>query len=608
MTDVTYNYDYYSGRYFGTGYRGANEWTGRPSSQLSLHLTRYQDNILGGDHEFKAGVELQTGADSWAIWKNNPLEMFWYDGSPYYWTSVYGDWIRPYYGDGYIGMDLFGPDEHGYQADANFMKLGFYLQDSFTINNRLTINLGVRYDHANGWLPDIHHSKAGGWAYELGEFAITPYIGFNPYAEFDMEGVDDIINWNIITPRIGVTYDLFGDGKTALKLHYGMYGDNIWASLFERIHPLRWNTYYFNWWDENGNGLPDSPYAGDYYEMNWSWGNPISMLRENWLTGVATDIKAPYDHQFVAGIDHELFKNFKIGLNYIYKNKKNIIDDVLYDLETGEYWYNPDSEAGSKYWVPFTTTVPAVGTAYPAQTVTMYFLSNDAPATFLQVANLKEAYRKYSGLEFTFEKRMANGWQLGGSVNYAKSWGNMNGAYGDIHATTGAGNDANWFVNAEGRTADDRPIVLKLFGSFNVPFGFLVSFYYQGYSGAPWARSVEVQAPQAWAEANNVNFDQTYTVSLEENGARRYYTRHNVDFRIEKEFRFGDTSRLGIFADVFNLLGQTFVNINQNPGGTWSPTDNNSSIGSYVLSGTYKKVTSYTQLTRTVRLSVRFGF
>ena len=207
----------------------------------------------------------------------------------------------------------------------------------------------------------------------------------------------------------------------------------------------------------------------------------------------------------------------------------------------------------------------------------MYFMSNNAPANWTyQVANVPEAFRKYSGLEFTFEKRMANGWQMGGSINYSKTWGNIGGSYNDIHATTTIADNANWFVNWGGRTGEDRPLVLKLFGSFNIPYGFLVSFYYQGASGTPWARGVTVQAPTGWAEANNVVQD-SYYVALETNGARRYYTWHNVDFRIEKEFKFGDTGRLGVFADVFNLLGQTYINVNENPGGTWIPDDNNSS-------------------------------
>ncbi|HOW86336.1 MAG TPA: carboxypeptidase regulatory-like domain-containing protein [Candidatus Aminicenantes bacterium] len=609
LTDTYYNYDYYTGEYFGTGYRGVNEWTGRPSWQASAHVIRFLDNVLGGDHEAKAGIEIQGGADSWAIWKNQPVEMYWYDGSPYYYDQVYG---TNYWGDSFIGVNMYTPEKKGYMAQGNFLRVGGYIQDSFTIKKRLTINFGARYDNVRGWLPDIHHDQTGGIAFALGETYIAPYLdGFNPYAEFDMEGVKNIIKWDIITPRIGLTYDLFGNGKTALKLHYGMYSDNIWVSIFERIHPLRWNTYYFAWWDDNGDRLPSAPgEGGDQYEMYWSWGNPGGMLRENWITGVAPGIKSPYDNQFSAGIDHELFKSFRVGLSYIYKYKKNIIDDVLYDLDTGRYWYNPATSPGDGYWVPFTTTVPAVGTTFPATTVTMYFQSNDSPGNWIErVANVPEAFRKYSGVELTFEKRRANGWQLGGSLNLSKTWGNIQGGYGDIHATTSVGDNANWFVNSGGRTSEDRPVVIKLFGSFDIPLGILASFNYQYASGTPWARTVTVVPPEDWAAANNVIVSGgEQTVSLEINGARRYYGWQNLDIRLEKSFTLKHYGTIAFFADVFNVLGNHYYNLYQDPAGTWQPTDNNVSTGTYTISGTYKKIYSISQLTRRIRLSFRYSF
>ena len=606
LTDVPYMWDGYTGYYFGTGYR-PNEWIGRPSTQFSAHLTRFVDNFAGGDHEFKAGIELQMGGAKWSLWKDEPLDWPWYNGSPYYYGEQGYD--RAIYGDGYIGEVVFGKTKEANVTEGDWLKLGFYLQDSFTIKNRLTINVGARFDRISGWIPDIYKDRTGGIAYELGETYIRPEIGFNPYDEFRMKGVDDLIKWSILSPRIGLTYDLFGNGKTAVKLNYGIYSENIWGSIVYKIHPLQWKEYYFGWWDDNGNRKPDAPSQGDSYEMYWSWTNPVEMLRDSWITGVAKGIKSPYDHQLIVGIEHELFKNFKVGLNYMYKHKKNIVDDVLYDLDTGKYWYNPFQSPGNQYWVPFSTTVPKVGTDFPATKVNMWFQSNNAPGRWiLQVNNVPEAFRKYSAIEFTFEKRFANGWQLGGSINYSETWGNFQGSYNDIHGYTSAANDANWWVNWGGRTGEDRPMVIKLFGSFNIPYGILASFNYQYSSGTPWARGVTVVPPAGWAEANNVNPWNYYYVALEVQGSRRYNPWQNMDARLEKSFNIGKFGRIGLFLDVFNLLGQHYVNVNQNPGGTWMPVDNNTDQGTYRMSGTYKKVTGFSQLTRTLRLSVRYSF
>jgi len=606
LNDVPFMWDGYTGYYFGTGYR-PNEWIGRPLAQASAHVTRFEDNLLGADHEVKAGGEFYRGGSKWATWKNNYLEWPWWNGNPYYYGAQGYD--RAVYGDGYISYTVMGTTKEGCVADGEWMRLGFYLQDSMTFKNRLTLNIGVRFDRIFGWIPDIKKDRTGGFAYELGELYLKPAVGFNPYDSFTEEGVDNLIKWSIISPRIGLTYDLFGNGKTALKFNYGVYNENIWGSIVYKIHPLQWKTYYFGWWDENKNKKPDPPSQGDRYEWYSTWSTPIELLRENWITGVGENIKSPYDEQFVVGLDHELFKNFKVSLSYIYKHKKNIIDDVLYDLDSKQCWYNPNEAPGNKYWVPFTTTVPAVGSDFPATTVKMWFLSNNAPTNWiLQIRNVPEAFRKYSGFELSFEKRFSEGWQLGGSVNYSKTWGNFQGGYGDIHGYTSAANDANWFVNWGGRTNEDRPLVIKLFGSFNFPYGVLASFNYQFSSGTPWARGVTVVPPGNWATVNNVNPWNYYYVSLEKQGARRYNAWNILDARIEKSFTLANIGRIGLFVDIFNLLGQHYVNVSQNPGGTWMPVDNNTDKGTYKLSGTYKKVTGFSNLTRTIRLSIRYSF
>ncbi|MDH5384051.1 MAG: TonB-dependent receptor [Candidatus Aminicenantes bacterium] len=597
------NYDNYTGYYFGTGYR-INEWIGRPSTQASLHLTRFQDNLLGGDHEFKAGLELNTVACNWSNWKSNPLGIDWYDGSPYYWRGVYDlDEPHPDYGDGSIWLFVAGQSRETGMAKSAGIRYSLYAQDSWTIGNRLTINIGFRYDSTKGWIPDLYKDRSGGIAYSVGEATLKTQYGMNPFDEIRQEGVDPFVKWALITPRLGVTYDLFGDGKTALKLHIGRYSDWLYASFIVSYNPLRLSSYSFNWWDDNGNGYPDD--AGvDHYELSWGR-SPLVMQREYWSRLADKDLKATYDDQISIGIDHELFPDFKVGVSYLYKKRNNIIDDALIDFDTGELWYSPDSG----YWVPFTTTVPAID-QFEAATVNMYFLKKGAPEMLEILTNIPEAYRKYSGVDITFDKRFAKGWQLGGSVTISKTWGNIAGGYGNIWGYEGAGSSANWFVNQEGRQSDDRPLVIKLYGTFNLPYGILTSFYYQYYLGTPWQRAVSVYAPGDWADANNIDRVRApyYYVNVETLGSRRYYARSNLDFRLEKSFGLGRYGKFGVYLDVFNLLGNSYVNVSQNPGGQWRPVDNNSAEGSYRASGSYKRITSITQLSRTFQLSLRYTF
>jgi len=602
-SDTEQNYDYYTGYYFGTGYR-LNEYIGRPSNQASIHLTRFQDNFLGGDHEFKAGLELNTVASNWANWKSNPLGISWYDGSPYYYRGVYGlSEPHPVYGDGSIWLYVTGTTKENGMAKSAGIRYSGYAQDSWTIGNRLTINIGLRYDVTRGWIPDVYKDRTGGIAFSVGEATLEPIYGMNPFDVIEQEGVDPFVKWSLLTPRIGLTYDLFGNGKTALKFHIGRYSDWLYASFINSYNPLRLSSYDFNWWDDNLNGYPDE--AGiDHYELAGGR-SPLVMQREYWSRLADKDLKATYDDQISLGIDHELFPNFKVGVSYLFKKRKNIIDDALVNFDTGELWYQPDSG----YWVPFTTTVPAKDN-FPASTVTMYFLKDDAPEMLELLTNIPEAYRKYSGLDITFDKRFAKGWLLGGSVTISKTWGNIAGGYGNIWGYELAGSNANWFVNQDGRQSDDRPLVIKLYGTFTLPFRILTSFYYQYYSGTPWQRSVTVYVPDAWAVANDIDTARSsrYSINVEPLGSRRYYDRSNLDFRLEKGFGLGKFGALDVYVDIYNLLGNSYVNLTQNPGGTWRPLDNNSAEGVYSASGSYKRITSITGLSRTFQLSLRYSF
>jgi hypothetical protein len=611
LETVPYMYDSYGGYYFGTGYR-PNEWVGRPSYQGSLHLSRFQDDWLGADHELKAGIEIIQGDATWASWKVDPIYWRWYNSpwaqannaAPYYYRALYElDGPHPSYGDGYVAWRVYGQQRETSGMEGSTWRTSFYAQDSLTIKNRLTINAGVRWDRITGSIPEVVKDRSGGIAYEIGEAYIKPTYGINPYDAFTQPGADNLLEWTTITPRVGITYDLFGDGKTALKLNIGRYSDWVPVSMFAYIHPLRPKTFYFRWWDSNNNQYPDAPGSGgDYYEHQ-GWYSPLIMLRENWIQRVKKPMKTPYDDQIMVGLDHELLRNFKVGVSYLYKQKKNIFDDAPMDVNTGQIWYKPDSG----YWVPFSTTVPGIDEFEDAK-VDFWFKSADAPEVVYTLTNIEDAFRKYSGLEISFEKRMANGWQLGGSINYSKTWGNTEGDYGDIFGYAEQGDDANWYVFNEGRLPDDTPLVMKLFGTFDLPFGFLGSFYYQYYDGRTWERRVSIYPPYDWAVANNVDPYWTASVRTEDRGSRRYYTRQNLDIRLEKLFNFGRFGRFGAYVDVFNALGNHYVNINESPGGTWYPEDNNTTEGRYVPSGSYKRITSITGLSRTFRFSVRFMF
>jgi hypothetical protein len=95
-------------------------------------------------------------------------------------------------------------------------------------------------------------------------------------------------------------------------------------------------------------------------------------------------------------------------------------------------------------------------------------------------------------------------------------------------------------------------------------------------------------------------------VNLEVSGSRRNQTYDNFDLRAEKEFTF-KFGKVSVFADIYNLLGNQYVYVGLNPGGTWYPTDVAGTTGTFTAGSTYGKVTGLSG-TRTYKFSVRYQF
>jgi hypothetical protein len=602
-TENNYAYsDGYTGYSWGnTGRMDEPVW--RNTKQASIRLTHFQDSFLGGDHEIKAGVEVQTGVDEWTWWRNNPISWSYYNGSPWYYRGLYGlSGPHPTYGDGRLYIYVCGPEDSPNAVNGTEIRLGAFVQDSWTIRKRLTLNFGVRFDTYNGYMPESHKAVSAGIAPSIGRdlYESDPLVAFNPFGEITIPEWKDVMGWSPISPRFGATYDLFGDGRTAVKVAFSRYSEAMPVMYFQTVHPLRPVSYSFYWTDLNNNGVPDASGVDKYVAYG---GSPLQMLESYYKQRIQPGIKAPMYNEYVASINHELFRNFNLGLQYIYHEKRDTVSAILYDSVSGRFWNT--YENAPEWWIPFTTTVPAAG-SFPAQTVTMYFMSNNAPAQITCFANVPEAKRNYKALELSFNKRYADGWQLGGSVVWSRTKGNNTDDYGSVWGYSGAYSSANWFVNRYGLIGSDRPLVIKLYGTFRLPFNFITSFYWTYFSGSPWQRTVTVYPPSGWMAANNAQ-GLSYGVNLEPSGTRRNPSTSNLDFRLEKEFRLGSLGRLGLFVEVFNLLGNTYVSVSMNPGGTWRPTDANVATGTYTVSSTFGKVTSVSGV-RTYRISGRFSF
>jgi hypothetical protein len=165
----------------------------------------------------------------------------------------------------------------------------------------------------------------------------------------------------------------------------------------------------------------------------------------------------------------------------------------------------------------------------------------------------------YNGFVMAAEKRRSCGWQALASYTFSTVSGlqvssgtTAGGAQSSTVApvaplSTVFGRDPNDLTNARGRLPNDRPHMLKVMGSVDVPrTGLVVSANLQYLSGKPWAATTQVALPQG---------DQR--ILLEPRGSRRLSSQTLLDLRVSRVMSVGGAHRVEVMLDVLNLLNDT---------------------------------------------------
>ena len=463
------------------------------SQQFKGKVTHYTENFLSAQHEFKFGVQVARG-----------------DAATNVSAGPNGTYIYSYYGYQYqVRQDP-------YQYGGISWDTGVFLDDTVTVNDKLTLNLGVRFDHNTGGIPDYKRLQPG-----------TPSIATAMNAietDVTIPGAPDLIKWNIVSPRVGFAYDPTDTGRTVIKGFFGVFYDqNVIGN-----------------WDAPAPGVP--PYQVRYWDPATQ--TPGDLVYEITSSDVAfdDDLRPPRTLQYTAGVDHQIGDDFFLGLQYVYKSTNNLVGWEILD---GVYDTVPFSD-------PFTGTQYQLLNQIGAPTLRK---GND-PGNFPGSESL-DYEQFYQGASFTFGKRYSNNWSLQGSYTYSKSDGLIprpwpqsqnNPFYGSKQ-----GQDPNAYLNAYGRLQADRPHMFRIQGVFELPWEIMVSTSVNIESGKPFNR--QIRGPSDLNQSSNyIIMAPSGSDDVSVGGALRRPTQKNVDLLLSKRFPFGETARFRIDATIYNLL------------------------------------------------------
>ncbi len=584
---------------------------------FEVAATLYKDDLLGMAHEFKGGLEFsdkslvrQTGYfQNFLVARNYADPMF----------DLGEGMVVPPEGWQYVS---FGRETRDYvlasQASA-------YLQDTIS-KGRFTLTLGFRYDRqkpssgAYGLASILPYADA--WKTVFVTDTIDALGGLLP--ALSVNAIDSKYRWSTWSPRVGLSWDVKGDGRTVAKLSFAQYGDLMAAGDFT-TKPLGLGGSLGFWWlDEDADGQVDSEetywkyssvhaespnqlyhflddngdpteeaaaaleggfesdayLAGNYKDFDWD--NPREINYDNLTTFYRSDIDpaaknvktSPRTREVVLSLEKELRPNLTASVAATYRRYDNFDWSKLF-YPADIYPSTPDLVIDdSQTWYAAAGTVPQTITVLDdegeveeeydlgdAGGKTWYLPSASFPGeTPYRLVDKSKAFRTYFGLDLGLTKRLSRRWLANASVTLQDQRLHWNGS--SIDPTNQWALDGKPFGNWANGIGGKAPI--QMYARWMAK----LSALYQ----MPWgiAVSMTLQAREGWKIPHYI----TLAFADEESWEGLYrsnvvYLQPTTKDRLPNyrnlSFRIEKSMALGsgrvtLMADIFNAFNWATVN------------------------------------------------
>jgi hypothetical protein len=512
------------------GRSGAQSVNIRPTNSLTANMNYFMPNKAGGDHALKIG----------GYWRDNYAETISVTGghaTARFPTAVSNDCAA---------LAAANPNDITRWCAANLTRdgdtiqkltnLSAYVQDTLT-HGRATFQLGLRYDY--------NHEKALG-----ASITANPILPeWLPAITFG--GADPKVRFHDLSPRVGMTYDVLGNGKTIAHANYARYFGQVGTGgISGQINPVTAASVRFPWNDANGDKFiqPSEVRTGLANVLNFTGNydpaNPGAVTTANTID---PNFKNDTTDEVIIGLDREVGRGFAVGANYIWRSYGNFTF-----LDTAGF---EPSDFTASVSTPTCTNATA-----RCEPVTYYAANFPAPGTVIETNFSKSQYnRAFNGFEVTGRKRMANHWMMNTSFafNSTKVNNGFAGAFANTfaedptnrdrrdgfqydYATAGSGL-GNVYVNAKW--------LFKISGLYNLPGNVNVSAFYNARQGYPYEPFILVTRGNGVGNAS---------VLLDNVGENRLPNYQNLDLHVERPLIFG-RAHIVPSLDLFNVSNNNTV-------------------------------------------------
>jgi hypothetical protein len=453
----------------------------------------------GGEHQVKFGAQMDRyGNNVLSGESRNLVTIRWNTG-----LSTGVPVTRGTYGYYEVRSNGVAPKQGRLtEGDISSTMIGLFVQDAWTINNKLTVNLGVRTERER-----VPTYATGADIPKFGlEFPFSDKLAPRAGFAYDVKG-DGI--WKI-AGSWGVFYDIF-----KLELPRGSFGGDKWLSYYYTLDTFDWPNLVNN---------ANCPPACNGTLIR----GPIDFRHPSFgEDSIDPDLKPMRLQEATVSVDHQLNERMAVSARYVHKQVDRAIEDTGFLL--------PDGSEG--YVI-----------ANPGEGLTALAFTNPKVA-------LPKAIRDYDAVEFAFDKRLSNNWYLRSSYTWSRLYGNYSGLTQSDENGRTSPNVGRLFdypammfqdggTPALGPLATDRPNQFK--AQFIYQFGFGTSVGLNEYvaSGLPVSREIGILPTS--------NYPVNY---LGRGSDGRTPVFSQSDMFVQHSFRLGDKN-LQLSLNVLNLFNQ----------------------------------------------------
>lgn len=427
------------------------------------------------------------------------------------------------------------------RVDQVNKQLSLYAQDSFRVNNKLTINYGARYDVDYGF----YQPKFGTYENNRGLQALRT-IGLIPQGKGVPE--DDTNN---VSPRFGIAYDPTGKGKAVLRASYGLFYDQIFTNVqFFALQQAGQNIYTaVTSFDPFRLGIDPLPVQT---------GNLRNVPAGGQLRLIDPNIVTPYSQQASINFQYELSRNFVLETQYIHILGLHEFANIELNSRLGAL--NPNFMGGPnprQLAAAFAKVgLPGFGRVRMASSVNRSRYDGFTIGVTKRYGGDGKFKYQY-GFNYTLSRTLAYGSPAGGAAR---------NDFGNVFE-----NPFQLFRPIDlGRTGEDARHRVVLNGIVDMPFGFQVSSIIQAESARPFPVfiSSDLNGDGRFADAARVDGNGNFTFtnqgrSLGVNPGRGvpYF---QMDLRVTKSVKISEKLKAEGYVEFFNLLNRANIGNNFN--------------------------------------------